>query len=269
MARLHPLKPQSPYNGSNVPTKNTLPILLMTLATCAPPRDPELWTPTTDPLELARRYTVFTDTFDAHTIETRYADAVAKIDSDDPKTQLEGARTLSATGDIEALIRIAPLLGSDDASVRIWTGSYLSDAIERIALLRRDDRLHDAVILLPPDKAQPDLRPFAWIVFEMLRQPDDGSTHAYAARMIRYLQLHEFVPLLEPFLESRHPAVRRSTETALTYLELQRAFNAHPERDHPNVQNALNALAYVQSKHEAEAAAWSRAVTTASPDPPK
>ncbi|HYT89953.1 MAG TPA: hypothetical protein VEL76_14700, partial [Gemmataceae bacterium] len=63
-----------------------------------------------------------------------------------------------------------------------------------------------------------DLRPLAWLVVRMLNRPDDGNTHAYAAVLIRYLELREFTPELRQLLQSRHPAVRDKAKWALAEL---------------------------------------------------
>src|SRR5262249_32472126 len=90
--------------------------------------------------------------------------------------------------------------------------------VEQYTLRRRDPRIGDRVVLKPRGPGDLDLHPLAWLVVKMLRKPDDGNTHAYAAVLIRYLELRELVPRLRPLLRSRHPAVSDKARWGLEEL---------------------------------------------------
>ena len=80
---------------------------------------------------------------------------------------------------------------------------------------RRDLSQPTKVVIKPLGPKDTDLRPLAWVITEMLRKPDDGNTHAYAATMIGYLNLKEFEGQLKQLLKSRHPAVQNAAKNAM------------------------------------------------------
>jgi len=51
-------------------------------------------------------------------------------------------------------------------------------------LKRRDYRHPDRIVIKPPAPGDLDLKPVAWAILKMLRNPDDGNTPANAAAMI-------------------------------------------------------------------------------------
>jgi hypothetical protein len=58
----------------------------------------------------------------------------------------------------------------------------------------------------------------SWVILKMLRMPDDGNTHAFAANMIGYLGLREYKDELRQLLTSRHPAVSSAATRAREML---------------------------------------------------
>ena len=167
---------------------------------------------------LRKSWETYEKSLDAAKIAKDYAGAVQNLKSTEADKQLAGLATLSATGEIDAIPLLVPLLDSADARVRIYAGSALEKLVSGVALKRRDPAKLDRVALLPRGAKDPDLRPLAWVVLQMLRKPDDGNTHAYAATMIRYLELNEFEPELRQLLQSRHPAVSNKAKWALEEL---------------------------------------------------
>jgi hypothetical protein len=134
----------------------------------------------------------------------------------------EQVRMLQRLGDQanpRALAVVVPFLDSQDLQVRVHAGLAVSRMVERDALRRRDPAVSTRVVLKPLGQGELDLRPLAWVVLKMLRQEDDGNTHAYAASMIRYLELQTFKPELRQLLRSRHPAVSNAARWALDDLD--------------------------------------------------
>jgi hypothetical protein len=59
----------------------------------------------------------------------------------------------------------------------------------------------------------------------MLREPDDGNTHAYAATIVGYLNLTEFRGELKTlWLTSRHPAVQAAVKAAFAQMDVATVF---------------------------------------------
>jgi HEAT repeat protein len=143
---------------------------------------------------------------------------IAALRGQEPKAQIEALQMLARIGDPNALPLMVPLLESQDPTVRIWAGATVSQLVEEYTLRRRDPEIGDRVVLKPRGRGDLDLRPLAWLVVQMLKKPDDGNTHAYAAVLIRYLELRELVPNLRPLLQSRHPAVCDKAKWALEEL---------------------------------------------------
>ena len=85
-------------------------------------------------------------------------------------------------------------------------------------LKRRDKSQPDKVVINPPGPGDVNLRPMSWVIHKMLRMPDDGNTHAYAADMIGYLGLSQYEGDLRQLLASRHPAVSQAASRALEML---------------------------------------------------
>lgn len=171
--------------------------------------------------DLARRYDEFLRSLDRDRIEEGYALAVGKLSSGDPETQLQGLRTLAASQEVDAIAFIVPSLFSEVPVVRIWAGASLKDLVSSHELRRRDPTRADAVVLRPRCVGDRDLTPLEWVIREMLKSPDDGNTHAYAATMIGYLGLHEMEGDLRGLLKSRHPAVSNAATYALDLLGSQ------------------------------------------------
>jgi hypothetical protein len=153
----------------------------------------------------------------------RHPRVVEALRSQQPKLMVEAMAGIGQTGDLDALPLLLPHLESQDTLVAIWAGSAVSQLVERHALRRRDPKVTDRVVLRPRGQGDPDLRPLAWVVLQMLEKPDDGNTHSYAATMIRYLELREFTPQLRQLTQSRHPAVSDQAKWALESLTSQDA----------------------------------------------
>jgi hypothetical protein len=143
---------------------------------------------------------------------------VEVLKGQDPKAKVEALCVLAKTGDPNALPLMVPHLESQDELVRIWAGATVSELVERYTLRRRDPKIGERIVLMPRGKEDLDLRPLAWLVVQMLRKPDDGNTHSYAAVLIRYLELREFTLQLRQLLQSRHPAVSNKAKWALDEL---------------------------------------------------
>ena len=143
---------------------------------------------------------------------------VTALMGQESKAKIEALQLLARTADPSALPLMVPHLESQEDLVRIWAGATVSQLVEGHTLRRRDSKVGDRVVLKPRGKDDLDLRPLAWLVMRMLSKPDDGNTHAYAATLIRYLELREFTPELRQLLRSRHPAVSNKAKWALEEL---------------------------------------------------
>lgn len=167
---------------------------------------------------LKRQYDAFVASLNHRQMAEDYAGAVRSLDSADPKSQIAGIKTLAATDDLRAIPWIAPLLDCEDRQVRICAGQALSAIVASHELKRRDGARPERVVIKPPGPGDVNLRPMAWVILKMLRMPDDGNTHAYAANMIGYLGLSEHEADLRRLLASRHPAVSQAAGRALEML---------------------------------------------------
>ncbi len=168
--------------------------------------------------DLKQRYEAFVASLNHRQLAEDYPGAVRNLDSPDPKRQIVGIKTLAATDDIRAIPWIVPFLDSEDRHVRIYAGQALNAVVTSHELKRRDQDQPDRVVIHPPGPDDVDLRPVSWVVQKMLRMPDDGNTHSYAANMIGYLGLREYKDDLRQLLDSRHPAVTQAVTRALEML---------------------------------------------------
>jgi hypothetical protein len=180
-----------------------------------------------DQTALKAKYDEFVRSLDHERVAKDYPKAVRNLRSDDPKKQGVGLATLAATEEPAVIPWVVPLLDSASPDVRLRAGLALARLVEADALKRRDPAVGDRVVLKPRGPGDPDLRPLAWAVRTMLRQPDDGNTHAYAASMVRYLELPAFAGDLRRLLQSRHPAVSAAARSALEGLGLP--VDPHPQ----------------------------------------
>src|SRR5262245_15923901 len=191
---------------------------LVLLTVLALPPAPKIDSPRDDEAKLKKDCGKLLASLKPQDLAGQHPRAVAALRGQEPKAQIEALQKLARTGDPNALPLMVPLLESQDPTVRIWAGATVSQLVEQYTLRRRDPRIGDRVVLKPRGPGDLDLHPLAWLVVKMLRKPDDGNTHAYAAVLIRYLELRELVPRLRPLLQSRHPAVSDKARWALEEL---------------------------------------------------
>jgi hypothetical protein len=175
-----------------------------------------------DETAMRRDYENLVQTLDHKRIARDYPQAVEHLDSSEPQVQIAGLQTLAATGEVEAIPWIVPLIDSADSRVRIIAGLSLSRIVASHELKRRDMTRPETVVIKPPGPGDLDLKPLAWVIVRMLRKPDDGNTYAYAANMIGYLRLAELETSLWQLHKSRHPAVTRAAGNALKMLGHER-----------------------------------------------
>lgn len=176
------------------------------------------------------RYRSFARALDTDRIARVYAGAVEKLDADDSASQIQALKTLGATGEIDAIPWIVARLDAKDSDVRIWAGASLQRLVSAHMLRRRDRGRPSEVVIRPLGPDDTDLRPLAWVIDRMLRKPDDGNTHAYAATMIGYLDLREFADRLEALLKSEHPAVQNAAKSAMDRMGIDRPLDALEEQ---------------------------------------
>ena len=141
---------------------------------------------------LKQRYDALVQSLDHRRLAEDYPGAVRNLDSTDPRKQIIGIKTLAATEEVKAIPWIVPLLDSENRHVRIRAGLSLNAIVATHQLKRRDKSHPEKVVILPPSPGDIDLKPMSWVVLKMLRLPDDGNTHAFAANIIGYLGLVEF-----------------------------------------------------------------------------
>ncbi len=170
---------------------------------------------------LKQKYNAFIESLDHKRIAKDYPKAVQKLDSTDSKEQIAAIKTLAATGEVEAIPWIVPFIDSEDGHARIYAGLSLLNVVASHELKRRDMSQSERVVIKPPGPGDLDLKPMAWVIIKMLRKPDDGNTHSYAANMIGYLGLKEFEDEVRGLLKSRHPAVTRAARNALEMLGVE------------------------------------------------
>lgn len=190
--------------------------MLLLVAVLALPKSPLI--AETKELTAEARYNSFVQGLDTGRIARGYPEAVKKLDSTDPKSQIHGMKTLAATGDIAAIPFIVPFLDSNDSYVRIRAGVALKQLVSSHELKRRDMNHPGKIVIKPRGPNDTDLRPLGWVIGKMLKKPDDGNTHAYAATMIGYLGLKEYETHLQQLLKSRHPAVQNAAKHAMDVL---------------------------------------------------
>lgn len=173
---------------------------------------------------LKKDFDAFIESLDSLSISKNYPKAVQKLLSGDPKKQVQGLNTLTATEEIEVIPWLLLFLESPSSNLRIQAGLSLEKLVSAQVLKRRDRSIGEMVIIKPLDPKDKDLRPLAWIVLKMFRKPDDGNTHAYAATMTRYLGLNRFDRELHNCLKSRHSAVSNTAKWALESLQKQNEY---------------------------------------------
>jgi len=164
-------------------------------------------------------YKLFVQELKTEQFALDYPKVLKNLDSNNSEAQVTGLMTASATGELAAIPFIVDLLESKDRNVRIDAGSALQNLVSRHVLKRRDWNQPTKVAIKPLGNHDTDLRSLAWVINKMLRMPDDGNTHAYAATMIGYLDLKEFRPQLKQLLASTHPAVKNSAKYALEMMK--------------------------------------------------
>ena len=176
-----------------------------------------------DEAALKQRYNNFVQSSDHRSLAKDYPGAIRNLDSPDPKKQIIGIKTLAATEEVKAIPWIVPFLDSEDRHVRIQAGLSLSTVVANHQLKRRDKSQSEKVVILPPHPGDIDLTSVSWVILKMLRLPDDGNTHAYAANMIGDLGLEEYEPELRKLLDSRHPAVTTAARRVLEMIDVKPA----------------------------------------------
>jgi hypothetical protein len=169
--------------------------------------------------ELQQYYQQFLASLDIMKVGRDYTGAIRNLLSGIPARQEQGLSTLGASGQIEAIAWIVPLLDASDHNVRGSAGAYLEKLVTGLAYSQRDNLFDPRSEAIRRHDKKYDFRPLAWVLLRMIRRPDDGNTHAYAATMVGYIGLREFTPLIQEMLKSRHPAVVNSAASALERLK--------------------------------------------------
>jgi hypothetical protein len=169
---------------------------------------------------LHQRYSLFLKKLDAARIKSDYPGAIRDIRSPKPGDQIRGLNVLGASGRIDAIPWIVPLLDSENDLVGLHAGRVLEQIVSGNELLRRDMNQPEKIVLRPRSADDVDLRPLGWVILRMMKAADDGNTAAYAATMAGYLGLSEFDGELRKLLKSVHPAVQQSARNALSMLGL-------------------------------------------------
>ncbi len=187
--------------------------------------------PKYDEAVLKKQFDEFIAGLDCLLISKKYPGAVRKLLSGDIPKQKQSFRILAATGEIEAIPWVLPFLESTNRNLRIWAGLAVENLVSSHVLKRRDMSRAEVVLIRPLHTGEEDLRPLAWVVLNMLKKPDDGCTHAYAASMARYLGLYEFEMELEQCLESKHPAVANKAKWAMESLKRQKKYEEEISRE--------------------------------------
>jgi hypothetical protein len=178
---------------------------------------------------LQTQYDDFAFSLNTERFREGYPALIAKLTATDTNTRITAVRTIGQSGETDAIPLVVDfVLNEEDRTVRIWAGSALEKIVSSNELKRRDPLRPEKVVILPPSHEDIDLRPLAWVCSQMLAEPDDGSTHSYAATMIGYLDLKQFEPDLGVLLKSRHPAVTRSAVNALRMMGFVVESGPHP-----------------------------------------
>lgn len=191
--------------------------LIFALGFAYGPTDP---LPEYDNAKLEKSCDEFIQSLDALKITHDYPKVVQNLLSIDAEKQMLGLQTLSETQDLNAIPWIIPLLDSDNRDVKVTAACALEKLVSSYTLQRRDENHLDKIVIKPLGKNDKDLRPLAWIILKMLRDPD-VCNQGYAATMIGYLNLTYFDDDLRLLLKSRHPAVVRSAQDALEMFKME------------------------------------------------
>ena len=181
--------------------------------------------------DLRNRYEEFLTKLDYIKVASDYPKAIKDLLGGNSEKQLLAIKMFGESGEPTVIPWLVPFLDSEDNPLRIWSGVSIQRIIETCALSRRDPTRPEQVILRPLGEGELDLRPFAWIALKMFRKADDGNTHAYAATIIRYLEVREFEDELRRCLRSNHPAVSNKAKWALEELGLESNFRRTQQDD--------------------------------------
>jgi HEAT repeat protein len=168
--------------------------------------------------QLYQEYISFLRGLDPGRIERDYVAAIRDIKSKRRSDRERGLRVLGASGEIDAIAWIVPLIESNDDGLRIRAGLALDAIVSNYEIERRDMSQPEKIVILPRSPSDVDLRALAWLLLKMMRHPDDGGTAAYAAYMAGLLGIYELEGEIEELLKSRHPSVRNSALSALSQL---------------------------------------------------
>jgi len=193
---------------------------LTTLLLAKETPEPKIYNETT----LKRNFDAFIESIDESVISKGYPKAIKKLLSGDYTKQIQALNTLTETGEIEVIPWIILFLDSKDKSVSITAGLSLDKLISSNVLKRRDMDFQEEVFIKRISSKEKDLSPMAWIILKMLRQNDDGNTHAYAISMARYLNLNIFRAEIQNCLQSKHPAVSNQAKWAIEELNKQKIY---------------------------------------------
>ena len=89
--------------------------------------------------------------------------------SGEPDELTRGLNILGASGKVDAIARIVPLLHSDHELIRLHAGRVLEQIVSGNELRRRDMNQPGRIVLRPRSSDDIDLRPLAWIIVGMMR----------------------------------------------------------------------------------------------------
>lgn len=179
--------------------------------------------------EARSEYEKFARSLNLQKFKNGYPAVIRKLNSNCKKEQEVALKTIGQSGEIDAIpLLVNIVLNNQDRSLRIYAALALEEIVSSNELKRRDFKQPGMIVILPRTSKDVDLRPLAWVLGEMLAQPEEANIHSYTATMIGYLGLKQFEPNLRELLKSRHPAVTRSAVYALKIMNFKVDQEPHP-----------------------------------------
>ena len=171
--------------------------------------------PKYDEREMRRQYEAYLPALDFVGLASEQPKLIQDLMSGNPEWQRAAVETLGQSRDLRAVPWMVWLLDSEDWILQTMTGASIYCVISSFPVEQPADSRPDAATVRQPANPKTDIRPFAWVVLKMIRNP---CAEGYAIRLAGHMKLAEFEDELRRFLRSRQTATSEDAKDALQKL---------------------------------------------------
>ena len=171
--------------------------------------------PKYDEHEMRRRYEACLPALDFVSLASEQPKLIQDLMSGNPEWQRAAVKTLGESRDLRAVPWMVWLLDSEERILQTMTGVSIYRVISSFPVEQPEDSRPDAAAARSPVNPKTDIRPFAWVVLKMIRNP---CTEGYAIFLSEHMKLAEFEDELRKFLYSRQPGASHAARGALQKL---------------------------------------------------